>query len=206
MCPNSTLRSVTPFALLVAALGDDKIVGTDDPDAPLTRDGLAALVSQPELMSAFVGFRFKSRASNKNLDSDTLQKLCSKAICALRISECSQHEPALGGYHSPHCLLVCAGPPACCSSLRCPCDDLVTVNGAWPSYDSCRRSPSRCAVVVLWLVWLLFVLITTRLLLNPTHVCVAVCGDHVTVSAAWHAVAWTCTPKLSFVAQVRSVL
>ena len=60
-------------------------------------------------------------------------------------------------------------------------------------------------MVVLWLVWLLFVFITTRLI-NPTHVCVAVCGDHVTVSAAWHAVAWTCTPKLSFVAQVRSVL
>ena len=61
-------------------------------------------------------------------------------------------------------------------------------------------------MVRLWLVWLLFVLITPRLLINPTHVCVAVCGDHVTVSAAWHAVAWTCTPKLSFVAQVRSVL
>ena len=172
MCPNSTLRSVTPFALLVAALGDDKIVGTDDPDAPLTRDGLAALVSQPELMSAFVGFRFKSRASNKNLDSDTLQKLCSKAICALRISECSQHEPALGGFHSPHCLLVCAGPPACCSSLRCSCDDLVTVNGAWPSYDSCRRRPSRCAVVMLWLVWLLFVFITTRLITVTPLTCV----------------------------------
>ena len=61
-------------------------------------------------------------------------------------------------------------------------------------------------MVVLWLVWLLFVLITTRLLINPTHVCVAVCGDHVTVSAAWRVASWTCTPKLSFVAQVRSVL
>ena len=59
---------------------------------------------------------------------------------------------------------------------------------------------------MLWLVWLLFVLITPRLLINPTHVCVAVCGDHVTVSAAWHAVASTCTPKMSLVAQVRSVL
>ena len=101
VCPNSTLRSVTPFDLLVAALGDDSIVGTDDPDAPLTRDGLAALVSQPALMSAFVGFRFKFRTSNKKLDGDTLQKLCSKAICALRISECSQHEPALGTLTQP---------------------------------------------------------------------------------------------------------
>ena len=95
MCPNSTLRSVTPFDLLVAALGDDSIVGTDDPDDPLTRDDLAALVSRPCLMRAFVAYQFKFRASNKNLDDDTVQKLCSKAIRALHIRECSQHEPAL---------------------------------------------------------------------------------------------------------------
>ena len=61
-------------------------------------------------------------------------------------------------------------------------------------------------MVVLWLVWLLFVFITTRLLTIPTHVCVAVCGDHVTVSLTWRVASWTCTPKMSFVAQVRSVL
>ena len=33
--PNSTLRSVTPFDQLVAALDDDSIVGTDNPDYPL---------------------------------------------------------------------------------------------------------------------------------------------------------------------------
>ena len=93
--PNSTLRSVTPFDLLVDALDDDSIVGADDPDYPLTRDALATCVSQPDYMRRVVKHQFKFRASNKNLDDDTVQKLCSKAIGTLRISECSQHEPAL---------------------------------------------------------------------------------------------------------------
>ena len=95
VCPNSTLRSVSPFDQLVAALDDDSIVGTDDPDYPLTRDALAGCVSQPDYMRRVVKDQFRLRASNKKLDAETVQKLCSKAIRALHIRECSQHEPAL---------------------------------------------------------------------------------------------------------------
>ena len=125
VCPNSTLRSVTPFDLLVAALDDDSIVGTDTPDDPLTRDDLAELV-HPRFMRMVVKARFKFRASNKKLDDDTVQKLCSKAIRALRTSECSQHEPALvWTVLSLPSLLVGVCRPACplfvVASLRRSC-------------------------------------------------------------------------------------
>ena len=103
----------------MAALADDSIVGTDDPDDPLSQAALAACVSQPDIMRFVVKHRFKFRASNKKLDDDTLQTLCSKAIGTLRISECSQDEPALGvavfslpsvlvGVCRPACLFVVA--------------------------------------------------------------------------------------------------
>ena len=104
----------------MAALADDSIVGTDDPDDPLSQAALAACVSQPDIMRFVVKHRFKFRASNKKLDDDTLQTLCSKAIGTLRISECSRlgvasHRPPvlslpslLVGVCRPACLFVVA--------------------------------------------------------------------------------------------------
>ena len=99
----------------MAALADDSIVGTDDPDDPLSQAALAACVSQPDIMRFVVKHRFKFRASNKKLDDDTLQTLCSKAIGTLRISECSRlgvasHRPPVLSLPS---LLVGVCRPAC---------------------------------------------------------------------------------------------
>lgn len=79
----------------MAALDDDNIVGTDHPAKPLSRRVLDMFVAEPHVMGLFVKAQFKLRTSNKELDDDTVEKLCSKASHTLRISECSQHEPAL---------------------------------------------------------------------------------------------------------------
>ena len=80
----------------MAALDDDNIVGTDPPAKPLSRRVLDMFVAEPHVMGLFVKAQFKLRTSNKKLDDDTVEKLCSKASHTLRISECSQHEPTLG--------------------------------------------------------------------------------------------------------------
>ena len=80
----------------MAALDDDNIVGTDHPAKPLSRRVLDVFVAEPHVMGLFVKAQFKLRTSNKKLDDDTVEKLCSKASHTLRISECSQHEPTLG--------------------------------------------------------------------------------------------------------------
>ena len=103
----------------MAALADDSIVGTDDPDDPLSQAALAACVSQPDIMRFVVKHRFKFRASNKKLDDDTLQTLCSKAIGTLRISECSQDEPALGVASVITPLTACWCVPARLPVRRC---------------------------------------------------------------------------------------
>ena len=80
----------------MAALDDDNIVGTDEPARPLSRRDLDMFAARPRVMEWFVKVHFKLRTSNKELDDDTVEKLCSKASHTLRTSECSQHEPTLG--------------------------------------------------------------------------------------------------------------
>ena len=108
----------------MAALDDDNIVGTDHPAKPLSRRVLDMFVAEPHVMGLFVKAQFKLRTSNKKLDDDTVEKLCSKASHTLRISECSQHEPTLG-VASATMPLTARWCVPCCSSLRCLCDSLA---------------------------------------------------------------------------------
>ena len=92
----TNLPSNDKMLLRAPPLDDDNIVGTDHPAKPLSRRVLDVFVAEPHVMGLFVKAQFKLRTSNKKLDDDTVEKLCSKASHTLRISECSQHEPTLG--------------------------------------------------------------------------------------------------------------
>ena len=79
----SMMHTASPFGLLVAALGADKVVGTDSTVLPLDIDNLKHLVAHPESMKAYVAKTFRFRDTNMPLDTVDADRLAANAITRL---------------------------------------------------------------------------------------------------------------------------
>ena len=79
----TAMHTPSPFDQLMAAIGTDKVVGTDVSNCPLSRESLKYFVAHPGLMKAYLCQTFRFRETHAPLDTATVHQLSDLAISRL---------------------------------------------------------------------------------------------------------------------------